>query len=428
LNLSGNAQYQPSGQNLAQEGFVKRSWILSGLAVVFFSTAAGAMKIPLPPEFKDASLTINVQMQAWDQATESGGPPQCVGLTCTGPTAWDDRIFVRRARLIISGDFTKQIHFYFNIDAPNTGRSGTSGTVVGLPGPVILQDLRMVYEPTPGIFISGGFLIQPLSHHIHQSTLSFKTIEIHDATLRFQQTGTGNTNTVFREPGVEAHGWFLDKKVGFRIGLYNGVRGSPDPNFLPLNPDGIPRFAGYLHYNFLESEERGFLYQGIYFSDKPILSIGFGLNYQPKSVRNTAAHPNPGGVSDYRGTAADLFAEFPFPGNQALNFEFDFYNYSFGDNHPSTGNGFFSDLGYRFGQWQPVVSYEYFAGTSNEGVAADDVRIWTAGLNWWINKTAANLKLEFQHMRRGLLTAPNGTPSPGNQNQKIVTLAAQLFF
>jgi len=31
-------------------------------------------------------------------------------------------------------------------------------------------------------------------------------------------------------------------------------------------------------------------------------------------------------------------------------------------------------------------------------------------------------------MRRGLLTAPNGTPTPGNQNQKIVTLAAQLFF
>ena len=55
-----------------------------------------------------------------------------------------------------------------------------------------------------------------------------------------------------------------------------------------------------------------------------------------------------------------------------------------------------------------------------EGVAPDDVRIWTAGLNWWINKTATNLKLEFQHMRRGLLSAPNGTPTPGNQNQKIV--------
>ncbi len=122
-----------------------------------------------------------------------------------------------------------------------------------------------------------------------------------------------------------------------------------------------------------------------------------------------------------------MFFEYPIPGDQGLNFEFAFYNYNFGDNHPSTGNGFFADLGYRIGQWQPVVSYEYFAGSSN-AAAPDDARIWTAGLNWWINKTTTNLKIEFQHLRRGLLTGPQGTPTAGNQNQKIVTLAGQMFF
>jgi hypothetical protein len=408
---------------LRGRGFMKLSTILSGLVVIFFSTAAGAVKIPLPPELKDAALNFNVQMQAWNQATENAGP---TGL------AWDDRIFLRRARLIVSGDFNKQIHFFVNIDAPNTGRSGTSGSVVGLPGNVLLQDLRMVYEPTPGIFITGGFLIEPLSHHLHQSTLSYTTLEIHTATLRFQQglppTTTGNSNTAFREPGIEAHGWLFDKRLGFRVGLYNGVRGTPDP-LGPLNPDGIPRIAGYVHLNLLESEERGFLYQGVYFSDKPILSIGVGTNYQPKSVRNlsstTGAPTN--GVSDYRGSAADVFLEYPFPGDQAINAQVAFYNYSFGDNHPSTGNGFFADLAYRIGQWQPVVSYEFFSGNSSPAVP-DDARIWTAGLNWWINKTTTNLKIEFQHLRRGALTSPSGTPTPGNQNQKIVTLAGQLFF
>ena len=403
---------------------MKLSNILSGLAVVFFATAAGAVKIPLPPELKDAALNLNVQMQTWDQATENGGP-----TTLSGTTAWDDRIFLRRARLILSGDFNKQIHFFVNIDAPNTGRANNNGSIVGLPGPVVMQDLRMVYEPTPGIFITGGFLIETLSHHIHQSTLSYTTLEIHTATLRFQQTGTGQTNTAFREPGIESHGWLLDKRLGYRVGLYNGVRGTSGDPLGPLNPDGIPRIAGYVHLNLLESEERGFLYQGVYFSDKPILSIGVGTNYQPKSVRNVS--PTTGaaiaGVSDYRGTAADVFLEYPFPGDQAINAQFAFYNYSFGDFHPSTGNGFFADLAYRIGQWQPVVSYEYFSGNSNPAVP-DDARIWTAGLNWWINKTATNLKIEFQHMRRGALTSPSGTPLAGNQNQKIVTLAGQLFF
>ena len=402
-----------------KRGFMKLSNILSGLAVVFFATAAGAVKIPLPPELKDAALNLNVQMQTWDQATENGGP--------TG-TAWDDRIFLRRARLILSGDFNKQIHFFVNIDAPNTGRINNNGSVVGLPGPVVMQDLRMVYEPTPGIFITGGFLIEPLSHHLHQSTLSYTTLEIHTATLRFQQTGTGQTNTAFREPGIESHGWFLDKRIGYRVGLYNGVRGTANDPLGPLNPDGIPRIAGYVHLNLLDSEERGFLYQGVYFSDKPILSIGVGTNYQPKSVRNiSAAGAAVAGTSNYRGTAADVFLEYPFPGDQAINAQFAFYNYDFGDNHPSTGNGFFADLAYRIGQWQPVVSYEYFSASSSPAFP-DDARIWTAGLNWWINKTATNLKIEFQHMRRGALTSPSGTPIAGNQNQKIITLAGQLFF
>src|SRR5262249_44733647 len=207
------------------------------------------VRVPLPPELKEASLNINVQMQAWNQALENAGPP----TNSTPPvTSWDDRIFLRRARLYVSGDFTKKIHFFVNIDSPNLGRSA-AGDPMGLGGRVLLQDLRMIYEPVPGIFIVGGFLIIPLSRHIHQSTLSYKTIEIHSGTIRFQQTncgavpttcsGIGNSHTAFREPGVEAHGWLLEKRLGFRAGVYNGVRGAADATLGPLNPEGIPRFA-----------------------------------------------------------------------------------------------------------------------------------------------------------------------------------------
>ncbi len=399
---------------------MKRNAPWLGVAVFFFSTAAGAARVQLIPALPDSALNVNVQMQSWFQSVENAAP---------NGTGWDYRVFIRRARLIISGDFTKQLHFFFNIDAPNWGRSN-AGDPTGLNQVnqrFLLQDVRMVYEPVPGIFIVGGFLIIPLSHHLHQSTLSYNTLEIHAATLRFQPTGTGNSNLAFREPGVEAHGWFLDKRVGFRFGVYNGVRGVPgDPTTNPLaglNPDSVPRMAGYVHVNLLESEERGFLYQGVYFTEKPILSVGVGTNFQPKSVRLNGTAP----LSDYRGSAADIFLEYPLGNDTAVNCQLAGYNYDFGDHHPSTGNGFFADLAYRYGQWQPVVSYEYFHGTSDP-VAPDDVRIWTAGLNWWINKTTTNLKWEFQHVRRGALTATSGSVAAADQNQKIITLAGQMFF
>lgn len=399
---------------------MKRNALWLGVAVFFFSTTAGAVKVQLTPALPDSSLNINIQLQSWLQAAENAAP---------NTTGWDYRVFIRRARLIMSGDFTKQLHFFVNIDAPNWGRfNAADGTGLNQANQrFLLQDVRMIYEPVPGIFLVGGFLIIPLNHHIHQSTLSYLTIDTHAATLRFQQTGTGNSNIAFREPGLEAHGWFLDKKIGFRVGVYNGVRGVPgDPATNPqagLNPDATPRIAGYVHVNLLDSEERGFLYQGIYFSDKPILSVGVGTSFQAKSVRLSAASP----LSDYRGSSADVFLEYPLGNDTGVNFLATGYNYDFGDRHPSTGNGFFVDLGYRYGQWQPIVSYEYFHGTSDP-VAPDDVRIWTAGLNWWINKTTTNVKLEVQHVRRGALTAPSGSIAAANQNQKLVTIAGQMFF
>ncbi len=388
------------------------------LGVFLFSFSASALKVQLPPGLGDAALNLNVQLQGWIRAEEAAAPDG---------TSLDTRALMRRSRLIISGDLTKKIHFFFNIDGPNVGRFNGAADPAGISNTagkvVVLQDARLTYEPIPGIFIAGGFLIIPLSHHIHQSTLSYTTIDTHAATLRFQQTQTGNSNVAFREPGLEVHGWLLDKRVGFRAGAYNGVRGASG-TFVPggnpnvgLNPGSAPRVAGYVHFNFFESEERGFLYQGIYFTDKPILGVGAGANWQPKSVRAGT------GTADYRGFAADAFLEWPMPGDQAVNANFSFYNYDFGTGHPSTGNGFFGDLAYRFGEIQPIVSYEYFAANTQPG--GDDVRIWTAGVNWWISKTTTNLKLEFQDFRRGNLAAPTGTPG---FNQKIVTLAGQLFW
>jgi hypothetical protein len=393
---------------------------LSALFVFLCASTAGAAKIQLAPGvpgLEDASLNINLQIQAWVLAVENQTP---------SGTGWNTQAFLRRIRPIISGDVTKELHFFVQFDSPNFGRNGTGGDPMGISANtgatrVVVQDAQIIYEPTPGIFIEAGELLLPLSHQQVQSTTSFVTLDLHSNTIRFPgATAPNQAANGLREFGVETRGWVLDKKLGFRLGAYNGVRGANgpyDPNNAAstagVNPDGIPQFGGYLHFNFLDSEERGWLYQGVYFNNKPILSVGVGAGYQPKAIRSVAGFTTT--PQDWRALSADVYAAFPLFPDHELIFQADGYNYDFGNGNPNTGNGFFIEAGYRIGQFQPQVSYEYFSANDTH---TNDARIWTAGINWWYRRINS-LKLEVAGVQGGNLSA---------SSIKQIGVQWQLFF
>src|SRR6266849_5108483 len=216
---------------------------------LLFSTAALAGKVQLPaiPGLEDANLNINVQLQAWLQSTENASPQKGI----------NSQVFMRRMRLITSGDITKQLHFFVQLDSPNFGRptgtdpTGLTGGTGVSNGRVLLQDAQLAYEPIPGIFIEMGLLLLPISHTQVQSTTSFVTLDLHANTIRFPGFNAGvNTATVasgavgaantattgLREPGIQVRGWILDKRLGFRLGAYNGVRGTSGPLGTGINP------------------------------------------------------------------------------------------------------------------------------------------------------------------------------------------------
>jgi hypothetical protein len=390
--------------------------------VVLFSTAAGAAKVQLFPGLGDATLNINVQLQMWVQAVET--PQANYGTT------WGPQVFMRRIRPIISGDVTKQIHYFLQFDSPSYGRYSAADPT-GLTGRVLVQDAQIQYEPQPGVFVEGGILLLPLSHNQVQSTTSFVTLDLHSNTIRFPgATAPNQATTGLREPGIQTRGWALDKKLGWRLGVYNGVRGTPgayDPanagSLQGVNRDGLPQVGGYLHWNFLDTEERGWLYQGVYFNEKPILGVGAGFGFQPKAIRGIAP---PGGAppsapQDWRAFAADIYAAIPPAPNQEVIAQFAYYNYDFGSNNGNTGNGFFAELGYRFDTIQPFVSVEYFQANDIANVqqtARNDARLWFAGVNWWYRRINS-LKFEVSGSKTGSLTAPV---------QHIITVQWQLFF
>jgi hypothetical protein len=394
---------------------------------------AGKIQLPAIPGLEDASLNINAQLQAWIMATENQSPQRGINT----------QVFMRRIRLITSGDITKQFHFFIQLDSPNFGRptatdpTGLTGGT-GVPnGRVLLQDAQLIYEPVPGIFIEMGLLLLPLSHTQVQSTTSFVTLDLHANTLRFPGATAGvsgtapvnNATTGLREPGIQVRGWILDKRLGFRLGAFNGVRGTQgtgginpggyDPNtptsIAGVNPSGAPQLGGYLHYNFLDTEERGWLYQGVYFNNKPILGVGFGAGWQMKAIRGTSPTLGP---QDWRAIAADVYTALPLFPDHELIAQVTFYNYDFGPNNPNTGNGGFAELGYRFEQFQPFVSYEAFWGSETNKTA--DARILWAGVNWWFRRINS-LKFEFEVTRTGSLVN-------NNTAVRSATIQWQLFF
>lgn len=399
---------------------------------------AGKVQLPAIPGLEDASLNINAQLQAWIMATENQAPDKGINT----------QVFMRRIRLITSGDITKQFHFFIQIDSANFGRPAagdptglTNGT--GVPnGRIFLQDAQLIYEPVPGIFIEMGLLLLPLSHSQVQSTTSFVTLDLHSNTIRFPgfnagvnttaiAVGAANTATTnLREPGIQVRGWLLDKKLGFRLGAYNGVRGTSTPydpatptSTAGVNPSGDPQLGAYLQYNFLDSEERGWLYQGVYFNNKPILGVGVGGGWQEKAIRGcTTACPgtatNLTGPQDWIAFSAHVYTAWPLFPDHELIAQVQYYHYDFGPNNANTGDGGFAELGYRFETIQPFVSYEAFWGSErNKGA---DARIWWAGVNWWFRRINS-LKFEFEITRTGYLTS-------ANTNVKSGTIQWQLFF
>jgi len=401
-------------------------WALVLPLMVGAGARAGKVELPKIPGLEDASLNINVQLQAWLQTVENGSPQK----------GWNTQAFMRRIRLITSGDITKQLHFFVQLDSPNFGRptatdpTGLTGGTGVTNGRILLQDAQLIYEPVPGIFIEMGLLLLPLSHNQVQSTTSFVTLDLHANTIRFPGATAGvsgtapvnNATTGLREPGIQVRGWILEKKLGFRLGVFNGVRGTSgayDPNTATsiqgVNPAGDPQIGGYLHYNFLDSEERGWLYQGVYFNNKPILSVGVGGGFQEKAIRGI----NPTlGPQDWRAFAADIYMALPLFPDHELIAQVAYYNYDFGTGNPNNGNGGFAEVGYRFEQFQPFVSYEAFWGSETNKSA--DARIWWVGVNWWFRRINS-IKLEFEATRTGTLVSTN-------TSIHSVTLQWQLFF
>jgi hypothetical protein len=355
-------------------------WLLVALLV---STGAFATKVPIPIE--GASLNIAVQVQTQALINQAGTPD---GLN----PSFD--IFVRRTRLLVNGDINQNFSYLFQLDNANFGKFGDYGTAKR----AIVQDAWIGWAPTgvsgPTVFyIDAGILLIPISRHMLTSTTNFITADAQTDGFRFP----GAAFPAFRDTGVQIRGWALNKKLGWRGGVFEGVTPFTNPGSTPKRN---PAFRGFVNFQVIGSEEGVWVYGDYKWGKDPILSINVAGNYQAQATKNGF-----GSWADQRLLAVGAYLNLPMSEAAELVAEGTLYANGNGASSPNSGTGLSLDVGYRFGFIAPYVAYDYFQSANCEDPAltaaqsatcdGSNSRNLKVGLNFFFNKNANHLNLEF---------------------------------
>ena len=365
-------------------------------ALLFLAPAASyAVNVPLPIE--GATLNVALQLQTQFVANEAGAPDG------TSPS-YD--LFVRRSRVLINGDIDQNLSYLVQIDNPNFGKFGN------FTGRAIVQDAWIGWAPTgikggTVVYIDAGILLIPISRHLLESTTNFITSDAQVDAFRFP----GSAFPAFRDTGVQVRGWALDKRIGFRGGVYEGYApvtqaagACASGGAGCIAPKRNPALGGFVNFDILGAEEGSWVYGAYKWAKDPVVSLGVAANYQSLALKNAF-----GSLTDLRLLAPDLYLDLPFTEQTELVSELTLYLNGNGTGSANTGTGLSASVGYRFGPVAPYVAYDYFQSTScdagslsaaqlatcNDTVDTADSRNLKLGVNFFFNKNLNHLNVEF---------------------------------
>lgn len=393
---------------------MKRASLAIFLAIVCISMPARAIKLE---QSKDTFLNINLLLQFQAQLIQKGAPDE---------RSWGKEFFLRRVRLLLGGQVNKFISFFIDTDMPNWGKGNDWNKPT-----FYIQDAFLTFKVVDQFMVDAGLIIAPFSRHGYQSAVALFGLEYHADLIKYPTDAT----KVWRDAGAQIRGYIFKERLQYRFSVMNGSKNDVlqkdinDKAVLLTNPKDYPRVTAHLRYNFLGTETDMFA-KGIYFADKPVVSLGVSFDYQQdagidrlaefektSTGKDTAIIVKDGSLGDYMGVSADLFAEIPFAGK---DHEFiimaDFYRYWQGKASAASGIGLFGEFGYRYKTFSPVFGIDWF----KSDLPDKDLLVIHGGLVWWAVKHNANIKLDAAVKRQGdVMQSPLAT---------MITLQGQIYF
>ena len=336
--------------------------LATGIFLILALTTASAANAQVVIKVNDdAFFKLGLLLQTQADALED---------PATGTYA--QNVFVRRVRLLLGGQISKQLSFFVETDSPNLGKSLAAGTKNSQPS-LYLQDAYVEWKISDRLMIDAGLMLPSPSRNGVQSAASLLPIDYGPYTFA---NSAPTQSSVGRDTGIQARGYLANKRLEYRAGIFQGMRDTQNREL---------RFTGRVAYNFLEPES-GFFYTGTYLGKKKVFSIGAGIDRQHK----------------YAGYAFDAFLDHPV-GAGAVTAQLSHIRYDGGTflkTLPEQADTLF-ETGYLIGgtRIMPVVQ---FAQRSFSNGANHDENRYGAGVNYFISGHNANIKALYTRIDNSL--------------------------
>ena len=295
-------------------------------------------------------------------------------------------LLLRRARFIVGGQLARNVTFFFETDAPNSGKV-VSGAKQGFG--MVVQDAFLSWKLRGEFTLDGGMILTGVARNSLQGATSLMTIDY--GPYSFLHSGP-TQNAAGRDTGFQLRGNPLGKHLEYRAGVWAGQRDGNSRQAL--------RGTARLQYSFLEPET-GFFYTGTSFGKKRVLAVGCGVDTQ----------------KDYRLLAVDAFFDHPL-GNGGLTAQADLMRYDGGETFTALRkqNVLYAEAGYHVNavKLMPFASY---SSRNIAGTDAGDEWRFMVGLGYMAQGNNLNLKASAGKIDRR-----------GDRSSNVFTVQLQGFF
>ena len=341
---------------------------------------AGRASAQLAIHNGDVTVKFGVLGQFWGDWTQD---------STAGTQGYQQNLYLRRARFIMGGDIGDNVSFFLETDDPKLGLNPKS-----LSSGFMLQDAFMEWKPDQRLIVSGGLMLVPFSRQTLQSPGSYYTLDISAITT---VANAATQSAGLRDAGFQAKGYFLNDKLQYRLGLFDGERDSNGRNSL--------RTTGYLQYDFF-SPEKVYVFTGTALGKQKILAVDAGFDKQDA----------------YRAWSGNVAAALPVRGGDEIGGQFQYMYYDGRQKFLSIPeqNDTLLEAAYYIhrAKVQPFAKYESQSFVADQS-RAKDIGRYGAGASYYVR--GQNLKWTVQYLK----AQPRNSPlKPCNE----FSVQLQIFY
>jgi len=399
---------------------MKRIAFALGLAALFASTSASAIKVPTGNT--DYDLNVSVLLQARYEGT----------FEATTERSFDSDFFMRRARLAAGGTAFKVFSFFIQYDNSNLGKRGTAASVGTATTPGFVQDAIIGWTPIPDFTIETGLILQPSLRTLAYSASGGQVQIEAPIDIIFDNLSRG-----FREMGIEARGFLGPAHlIHYRLGVWEGFHDANAVNAVAanpatatpavaaapaVNPGGKPMIGGHVRINLI-GDETGYGLNQMYIDGKSRASIGGVIQYQPRAAcggaqsaaacslaSGVAATAATATVNDYKMYGGDAFLDLDLGGAMEFAASASIVRWDYGSSsNPAgatgfnrTGLGYTGEVDLRIGSVAPyIAAYRYVADSGSTNKTSDRRKI-AAGLAFFLKGQQDKVNIEWTNITPG---------------------------